>query len=559
MKKSIRQSTLLLIFNGISAFLLLAILFSVFSLLAVTTRIDKANLDRYNLTENANRFMNGSSYLTNEVRAYATTGNQENYDNYWNEVNTLKNRDIGVANMKEIGITPEENNKIEEMSKLSNELVPLESNAMDSVKNGNKDAAVSYVYGTDYQTNISKINSLKTEFLNMLDQRTTENINKLQATNKWIRFISVLVIIINILLQGYSQLVVRKKIITPLKQIKDAMIDLSEGNIYSSVELESDTSEIGMVINSLINTKKHLKLYINDIQDKLIQMANGDMDVSIDIDYIGDFKPIKKSLEIIVSSLNDVLGQIHSSTNIVMNNATAVSSGTQMMAQGAAEQESALTTIVANMASLSEDLSQTSEQAVTASVTTKEAGEKLDYSNRRMNELTQAIDDINKKSEEIGKVIKTIEDIAFQTNILALNAAVEAARAGSAGKGFSVVADEVRNLASKSAVAAKNTTVLIEDSIQAVKNGTEIADETAESLIDVVKSAQQVAVIIDTIAEESEKQKVSIGSALTSVNEISSVVQTSAATTQQNAAASEELHSQAQMLQKLVDQFSLKG
>lgn len=559
MKQSIRQSTLLLIYNSISAFLLFAILISVFTFVSVNEKIDKANLDRYELTENANRFMNGSSYLTNEVRAYATTGNQVNYDNYWNEVNTLKNRDIGVANMREIGITTEENSKIEAMSALSNELVPLESDAMESVKAGNKEAAIAYVYGDEYATNIAKINSLKTEFLTMLDARTAKQIDLLQVTNQRIKFISIFIIVVNIFLQGLSQISVRKKIIKPLKQIKDAMIELSDGNINSSVNMEPDTSEIGMVINSLIVTKEHLKLYVNDIQEKLLKMAKGDMRISIDIDYIGDFKPIKESLETIVTSLNEVLSQIHSSTNIVMNNATAVSSGTQMMAQGATEQESSLAAIVSSMADLSEELSHTSEQAASASISTREAGDKLDESNNQMHTLTVAIDNINQKSEEIGKVIKTIEDIAFQTNILALNAAVEAARAGSAGKGFSVVADEVRNLASKSAEAAKNTTVLIEDSIEAVKNGTKIADDTAQSLIGVVKSAQQVAVIIDSIVSESEKQKTKIGDALDSVNDISSVVQNSSATTQQNAAASEELQSQAQMLQKMVNQFRLKS
>lgn len=557
MKKAIKQSTILFVFNVITSILLLCILISFFIYNLSNGKIQQAHKARYDLTENANRFMNASSYLTNEVRAYSATGEQSNYDNYWNEVNNLKNREAGISKMQEIGITADENSIIDKMGSLSNELVPLESNAMESVKNGNENAAIDFVYGEEYSKNIAEINSLKTQFLNMLDQRTSSQIRELELTNNVIKLFLIFFIILIIIIQFLSQVITKKQILMPLLKIKDCMIELSKGNFKSKVDLEPDTSEIGMLVNALLITKNNLETYIDDIDQKLIQMSKGDMRIQIDIDYTGDFKSIKDSLITITNSLNDALKQINVSSDIVMGNANQVSAVTDSLAQSASEQENSLENIFNAIKELRQELAKTSENAKIASSSTNEAGRKLDTSSGQMNSLMEAIEDINIKSEEIGKIIKTIEDIAFQTNILALNAAVEAARAGEAGKGFSVVADEVRNLASKSAEAAKDTTALIEDSIQAVAKGTHIADETAASLSNVVAEAQKVALIIDKIVEEATCQNLKINNMLESINEISSVVQKSSAEAQMNAASSRELNDQSSLLRDLVNQFKL--
>lgn len=237
---------------------------------------------------------------------------------------------------------------------------------------------------------------------------------------------------------------------------------------------------------------------------------------------------------------------------------TQVSSGAQALSQGTTEQASSIEELASTIQLISDQVRQNADSALQAQQTIREVGGKLTKSNQEMQGLTEAMGEISSSSSQIGKIIKTIEDIAFQTNILALNAAVEAARAGAAGKGFAVVADEVRNLAGKSSEASKSTASLIEATISAVKGGASLADETAASLLEVVEGTQVIIAQINQIADSSAEQAASIAQVTLGVEQISAVVQTNSATAEESAATSEELSGQAQILKELVGGFKLK-
>lgn len=350
-----------------------------------------------------------------------------------------------------------------------------------------------------------------------------------------------------------------KSIVSPTAQVHKALIGFSEGNLRIPVEYESK-NELGEMCSALRKSQQILGGVIEDECDLLGRMAGGDFSVkSRDPSlYVGDLSSIIESLRGIKQKLSSVLTQIHQSAEQVSSGSDQVSSGAQALSQGATEQASSVEELAATISEISEQINHNAEDAKQASEQANKVGEDIQHGNEQMQEMTTAMAEIHEKSGEIAKIIKTIEDIAFQTNILALNAAVEAARAGAAGKGFAVVANEVRNLASKSAEASKDTSVLIEGSVKSVDNGMRIASETSQTLMEIVKGAEEIVQTIDRIADASQQQADAVIQVSQGVDQISSVVQTNSATAEESAAASEELSGQANMLKDLVGQFTLE-
>ena len=349
-------------------------------------------------------------------------------------------------------------------------------------------------------------------------------------------------------------------ITVPVKIIEAAMKEMVVGNLSVQVDYSAG-DEFGSMAASMGKVTKEVSAIVGDIERVLGAMADGDFTVHSKAAsaYVGDYEKIFHSMKKIKDTFNETLATLNRSATQVSSGADQVSSGAQALSQGATEQASSVEELAASINEISNNINQNAQGAQEASNKSMQVGEKAGESNDRMQDMLQAMADINASSGEIGKIIKTIEDIAFQTNILALNAAVEAARAGAAGKGFAVVADEVRNLASKSAEASKNTAALIENSLQAVENGKRIADETAQSLEVVINDIQEASSMMDTIAKASADQAESISQITLGIDQISSVVQTNSATAEESAAASEELSGQAQILNELVRKFRLEG
>ena len=558
MKKAMNQSKLMLLLNGGSILALLLVVVLLFIYNGASSRLEKANADKNSLTYNANRFMNGSSSLVQDVRAYAATGDKQYYDSYMNEVNTLKNREQGVAALQEIGITSDEQAMIDQMSSLSNDLVPLEQEAMNQVESGQIDAALGYVYGIEYSTVISQINALKEQFLNALETRTQTQVNSLTTAQNMISMIITIAVLLVGLMQVCVLLVTQKKIIRPVIAVRDQMGEIADGNLSAPFPLESDTSEIGMLVHSIHETRDQLKKYISDINSSLAHMAEGKMDIAISSDYKGEFIPIQKAMDQILDSLNNALFQINRTSDQVSNQSQRMAADAQVLSSGVVQQASAVEELSASIQALSDQVGATSKDADTARSFSTDAAIQLQACNQKMAQLTAAMGDIAQSSQQISGIIKTIDDISFQTNILALNAAVEAARAGEAGKGFAVVADEVQSLANKSSMAAKDIATLIQNSMKMVEHGNSLSEDTTAALSTGVAGAQKSTELVDRIAQSAKQQAESLAQLTLGMNQISSVVQSNASTSEKSAMSAQELQSEAEELSVSVRRFRLR-
>ena len=422
--------------------------------------------------------------------------------------------------------------------------------------NGNLEQARAMITDENATTLTDFIKSAK----NISDEAYRE---KVEVENK-LRFLFILSIVINavvlaisIVLSLYLAIYTTKKVVEATKLLGESVDNLSKGDTNTIIDYEAE-NEFGELVGKLNFSTAELHKYVKAIENEMDKFATGDFsEVDTSVEFIGDFARIQEAFVDFHEEMVNLITDLHISSDQINASSGQVADSAQALASGATEQASSIQELSDSIANISNEITSNADNATKAQELAREANDELDDTNNKMLAMTRAMDEITDKSHEIGKIIKTIDDIAFQTNILALNAAVEAARAGAAGKGFSVVADEVRTLAGKSAEAAKNTTALIEGTINAVNNGANISVETAKSLSQVAENSRRVNDLIVLISDASALQATEAKQIAIGIDQISAVVQTNSASSEENAAASYELSSQGAAINELLSRFKI--
>lgn len=348
-----------------------------------------------------------------------------------------------------------------------------------------------------------------------------------------------------------------KFVVDPIILVSEKTKPLHEGKLDIGLDYRS-RNEVGALAATLSEALEQIRAYVEDIDRVMEEFSTGNFNVKTGMPYIGDFSAIESSIDIFTTKLTEVMTKINTAEGRVSSNAEQLSSGSQALAQGATQQASAVEELYATLDDLSKSAAQNVESANQAQMNAQQTGEQVTVSSQQIQNMVKAMTDITNSSQEIGKIIATIENIAFQTNILALNAAVEAARAGEAGKGFAVVSSEVRRLSEQSDQAAKATRELIENSIEATARGSRIVDEVSQTLQNTLELVMESNNSISEIAQAVEGEAQSIAQVTEGISQISQVVQTNSASSEESAAVSAELFQQVNLLREQTRKFKLK-
>lgn len=556
-KKRLKQSTAVKLFGILSIISLILVFVMLIWNRASSNRYDAVLKQQETLLTNAQKFQDASTYLTQEVRSFAATAKPQHYDNYQREVTTDKNREQALAAMRAIGLTEEEEALMSKVFSLSNDLIPLEEQAMKLTKEGKPSEAITLLFGKKYEEDILAIQALTADFKTSIQTRMQEKLTDCDTIIDQSFNASFVCLILVVFVQFAIIVYVGKRLLAPLLLVKENMTLMANGDLDAVLDIATDDTEIGALAKAVKDTKTRTKRIIEDIDYVTRELADGNFTVTSlqEENYVGAYLPILQSMNILRQKQSETLLQISVAADQVTCGSEQVSSGAQALAQGTSEQAASIEELSGAIANITKDIESNSQHVISVNSLVLETGEAVNLSSQKMAELLAAMKEINGRAREIANIIKTIDDIAFQTNILALNAAVEAARAGSAGKGFAVVADEVRNLASKSGEAAKNTTYLIENAIASVDKGTQMADATAKELQVVVDNSVDIIKALTEIETISTQQASGATQIETGIDQIACVVQTNSATAEESAAASEELSSQANMMKELVQKF----
>lgn len=488
------------------------------------------------------------------IREMALNEDTSSYDNYEQTVKRLLSEvDSELQILKKTEVLSDEN--YEEYSTALSDWGKIGYSIIEEIKNGNDENATDAILNNCTPA-LNKVVEIAIKLDELTDEASSETVRNMVVCTVAGFVVIIVCLVFAFTLTRKTSKRVLETILEPLHAIEDIAMELTEGNLHSTLEYHSD-DEIGKLAHSMRKSIRILGTYVDDIDRSMKLFSEGNFDVHPEVEWRGDFVGILNSFMAFQASMAGTIKGIQNVSNEVSGAAEQVASSSNDLADGATNQAAVVEELTATVTGVSEQVEKNSQSAKEISVKVDELGNAISESNGKMHEMVDSMHEISEASKEIDKIITTINEIASQTNLLALNASIEAARAGEAGKGFAVVANQVNVLADQSAQAAKESATLIETSVKAVEKGMVIAGQTAAQLEEVAENSKVITTEVTNIAETLETQTTEIKQINEGIEQINDVVQTNSATSEECAAASQEMSSEAESLREMIRKFKV--
>lgn len=488
------------------------------------------------------------------IREMALNEDTSSYDNYEQTVKRLLSEvDSELQILKKTEVLSDEN--YEEYATALSDWGKIGYSIIEGIKNGNDENATDAILNNCTPA-LNKVVEIAIKLDELTDEASSETVRNMVVCTVAGFVVIIVCLVFAFTLTRKTSKRVLETILEPLHAIEDVAMELTEGNLHSTLEYHSD-DEIGKLAHSMRKSIRILGTYVDDIDRSMKLFSEGNFDVHPEVEWRGDFVGILNSFMAFQASMAGTIKGIQNVSNEVSGAAEQVASSSNDLADGATNQAAVVEELTATVTGVSEQVEKNSQSAKEISVKVDELGNAISESNGKMHEMVDSMHEISEASKEIDKIITTINEIASQTNLLALNASIEAARAGEAGKGFAVVANQVNVLADQSAQAAKESATLIETSVKAVEKGMVIAGQTAAQLEEVAENSKLITTEVTNIAETLETQTTEIKQINEGIEQINDVVQTNSATSEECAAASQEMSSEAESLREMIRKFKV--
>lgn len=541
------------------SFLIILLLYIITVLLAIaaignmSSRLQNFYKEPFTVAESALK-LSGALQGVGRNLLVAALDEQADATDYLNNVEEfVQEEEYYLAKLEKCQTSDKE--KIEFIQSGLEKLAPIREQIITMLQQGKNAEAVQF-YNTQYEPNAKESRELLKTMSNQaveVSEESVENGRRLYRSSViFIIAIAASILLLTTLLWRY----LTKSMLTPIREIQKTAREVADGNLEMREGYEAE-NELGELTANIRRTTNTLKLYVFEIEKALAELGNGNLNYKSQIQFKGDFSKVEKAIDQVGTLLRASIQQIIRSSEQVSSGAEQVTNGAQVLAQGASEQVNSISELVLNINEVEKNIRANAENALKSSKVADQVGCKILDSNQQMHDLMHIMKQVNKNSKEITSIVNEIEEIAFQTNLLSLNASIEAARAGDAGIGFSVVADEVRRFAIRTAEASQVTEELVSKNLATVKEAMAAVTETANSLDQSVEGAQEVNGMVDQISEASLRQTDSIEQIRKSTELISDIIQSNSAILEESAAASEELSAHAQLLQGLVEHFEI--